>query len=240
MDYTVGDLVYEGKAKRIHSVIGHPDLICMEYKNSLTAFNALKRGEFGGKGEVNQEISHLIFERLEAAGIQHHLVEIISAERSIVRKLKMIPLEVVVRNRVAGSLAKKFQIEEGRELPKPLVEYYYKDDGLGDPFITPEQAVALGFIEAGFDFSALEKAALRINSEMGAIFAKANLVLIDFKLEFGLNDQGQVILADEISPDSCRLWDKSTGEKMDKDRFRHDLGKVEESYREVLRRLKSV
>lgn len=240
MSYRIGKLVYEGKAKRIYSVDGHPDLLCMEYKNSLTAFNAQKRGEFSGKGKINQEISKLVFMALEKAGIQHHLVEVLSEEKSVVRKLKMIPLEVVVRNRIAGSLAKKFHMEEGRQLADPLVEYYFKDDRMGDPFITAEQAVALGFVAPDFDFAALRAMALKINSEMQKLFAQAEIDLVDFKLEFGLDPQGRIFLADEISPDSCRLWDAKTNEKMDKDRFRHDLGKVEESYLEVLNRLKKV
>lgn len=238
--YKKGELIYEGKAKRLYSVIGNDDLVFMEYKNSLTAFNAQKKGEFPGKGKINQEISNLIFGHLAVAGIEHHLVELIDSNLSLVKKLKMIPLEVVVRNKVAGSLAKKFQIEEGQALAQPLLEYYYKDDAMGDPFITEQQAVALGFMPQDFEFSKLARLAFKINEIMKSVLAKIQIDLIDFKLEFGIDAKAKIVLADEISPDSCRLWDMHTQEKLDKDRFRRDLGRVQESYEEILSRLRSL
>lgn len=238
MTYKLGTMFYEGKAKKLYEVDGHPELIALEYKNSLTAFNAQKKGEFSGKGTINQEISKIIFDHLEKADIKNHLVEIIDDKTSIVKKLSIIPLEVVVRNRIAGSLAKKFQLKEGASLQFPLVEFYYKKDELGDPFITSEQAVAMSLVPADTPFERIKTLALQVNQSLSEIFKNIGIELIDFKLEFGQSSDGEILLADEISPDSCRLWDIKTAEKLDKDRFRHDLGKVEESYQEVLKRLK--
>lgn len=233
-----GELLYEGKAKKMFAVEGRPNEVWVEYKDSLTAFNAQKTGSFAGKGAVNAQITMHLYDRLKASGIPTHILEGLNAHEMICEKLTIIPLEVVTRNRLAGSTAKKLGKPEGTAMAKPLVEFYYKDDALGDPFISDDQALLMGAVPVQADLDTLKKKALAINEVLRAEFAKAGLELIDFKLEFGRNAKGEIVLADEVSPDTCRLWDLKTGEKMDKDRFRRDLGKVEESYQEVLQRLK--
>lgn len=233
-----GELLYEGKAKKMFAVEGRPNEVWVEYKDSLTAFNAQKTGSFAGKGAVNAQITMHLYDRLKSAGIPTHILEGLNAHEMICEKLTIIPLEVVTRNRLAGSTAKKLGKAEGTAMTKPLVEFYYKDDALGDPFISDDQALLMGAVPVQADLDTLKKKALAINGVLQGEFAKAGLELIDFKLEFGRNAKGEIVLADEVSPDTCRLWDLKTGEKMDKDRFRRDLGKVEESYQEVLQRLK--
>ncbi len=241
-----GELVYEGKGKRAYSVIEvpdrkHPEWLWLEYKDSLTAFNAQKKGDFAGKGRVNKGVSALVYQYLREKGLRTHLVAEVSEHEIICQRLEMIPLEVVVRNRLAGSTAKKFQRPEGESLTRPLVEFYYKDDALEDPFVSDEQALMLGTVQRQGELNLLKLEALKVNELLGPFFAEVGLELIDFKLEFGWlgKERSFVVLGDEISPDSCRLWDMETGERMDKDRFRRDLGKVEESYNEVLNRLRS-
>lgn len=234
-----GTLLYEGKAKRIYDVVGQPEMVWMEFKDDLTAFNAQKKGSFAGKGQVNLAIAQLIFQQLEKAGVKTHLVSALSASEWLAKKVQIIPLEVVVRNRLAGSTAKKFEIVEGTRLEKPLVEFYYKKDEWNDPFLSDDQALMLKAVPSQKELDELKRRALTVNSCLKQLFAGAGLDLIDFKIEFGFASNGDILLADEISPDSCRLWDVKTEEKFDKDRFRRDLGKVEESYQEVLRRLKS-
>jgi phosphoribosylaminoimidazole-succinocarboxamide synthase len=234
-----GELIYEGKAKKIYSIPGNAHDVWVEYKNSLTAFNALKKGEFEGKGEINREITSLIFQYLKKNGVATHWVSDVSPTEMIVEKVVIIPLEVVVRNFLAGSTAKKLGIEEGKKLQKPLVEFYYKNDALADPFLSDDQALMMG-ISSEQELKELKSKALTINGLMKDVFRQAGIELIDFKIEFGKNLKGEIILADEISPDSCRLWDLKTHEKMDKDRFRRDLGSVKENYEEVLKRLKEV
>jgi len=234
-----GELLYEGKAKKIYQIPGVEDRVWVEYKDSLTAFNAQKKGNFENKGQVNREISSLIFRYLQSKGISSHWVSDVNDHEMIVEKLKIIPLEVVVRNTLAGSTAKKMGIEEGRKLPRALVEFYFKDDNLADPFMSDDQILILQ-IASEEDLRSLKAAALKINQELVAMWGQAGLDLIDFKVEFGKNSKGQILLADEISPDCSRLWDLKTGEKMDKDRFRRDLGQVKESYQEVLKRLREV
>lgn len=229
------ELLYEGKAKKIFST-DEENLVMMQYKDSLTAFNALKKGEFAGKGELNCQISTKIFEELAKHNISNHWVKTIPPNQMLVQKTKIIPLEVVVRNQVAGSLSKKLNIPEGTALKKPLVELYYKDDSLGDPFVNDDQAILFNWVNLE-NLSSMKSMALKINEALGQLFKKAGLNLIDFKVEFGMNNKNELLLADEISPDCMRLWDLSTGEKMDKDRFRRDLGNVEEAYKEVLKRL---
>ncbi len=233
-----GELLYEGKAKRMYSIPGRDDVIWVEYKDSLTAFNAQKKSSFGGKGAINAQITSLLYRKLTSFGIPTHFVEDISQHEMICSKVTIIPLEVVTRNRLAGSTAKKLGKEEGSPLKAPLVEFYYKDDALGDPFLSDDQALMMGAVATKAELDELRASALRINKVLQEIFLTAGLELIDFKLEFGRDGRGTLLLADEISPDTCRLWDRKTGEKMDKDRFRRDLGKVEESYQEVLQRLK--
>ncbi len=232
-------LLYEGKAKKIFAIEGQADQVLVEYKNSLTAFNALKKGEFEKKGEINREISSLIFQYLKKNGVASHWISDEGSMSMIVQKLQIIPLEVVVRNVLAGSTAKKLGIEEGKKLRTPLVEFYFKDDALGDPFLSDDQAMMLE-IATENDLQELKKNALEINRIMLSLWKKAGIELIDFKVEFGKNTKGKILLADEISPDCCRLWDLKTQEKLDKDRFRRDLGQIKESYEQVLNRLKEV
>lgn len=237
--YNKGEFLYEGKAKRIFAVEGCEDKVWLEFKDSLTAFNALKKGEFGGKGVVNRAIASLVFRYLKSKGVNSHWLGDHSDRDMVCEKLEIIPLEVVLRNRLAGSTAKKFAIEEGRELEKPLVEFFYKDDELQDPFVSDEQALMLKTVETQEDLETLKSLGRKVNLALIDFFKEVGIELIDFKIEFGRNNKGEIVLGDEITPDSCRLWDIETGEKMDKDRFRRDLGKVEESYGEVLQRLKS-
>lgn len=239
MSYKKTDLLYEGKAKKVFAVQGHPDLLILEYKNSLTAFNAQKKGSFDDKGRINRTISDLIFQYLEKQGIATHRVEIMDDTHVVCKKLQMIMLEVVVRNRIAGSLAKKFGRPEGEKLPEPLVEFYYKSDELGDPFVSDDQALMLRTVQNRSELEELKKVGLQINHHLLQYFGKAKMDLIDFKIELGRDGNSALVLGDEISPDCCRLWDQATGEKMDKDRFRRDLGNVAESYNEVLARLQT-
>jgi phosphoribosylaminoimidazole-succinocarboxamide synthase len=228
------DLVYEGKAKKVFKWDDGNYLL--EFKDSLTAFNALKKGSFEEKGSINRDIAALIFEAMAKKKIPTHYKRKEGATGMIVEKVKIIPLEVVIRNTLAGSTAKKLGIEEGRKLKKPLVEFYYKDDALQDPFVSDDQVLMMG-IATPKEIQTLKKMGLEINKTLQALFKKIGIELIDFKVEFGKTAKGKIILADEITPDCCRLWDMKTGEKMDKDRFRRDLGNVRESYQEVLKRL---
>lgn len=229
------ELLYEGKAKKIFKT-SDENILLMEFKDSLTAFNALKKGEFTGKGALNCKISTLIFNVLDRNGIQHHWLETKDDKFMRVQKTKIIPIEVVVRNFVAGSLAKKLDKIEGETLSQPVVELYFKDDALGDPFINDDQAVAFGWADRP-TLAEIKDQALKINLVLLKLFAVAGLKLVDFKVEFGVNSKNKIILADEISPDCMRLWDLQTNKKMDKDRFRRDLGDIEEAYQEVYERL---
>lgn len=229
------EMIYEGKAKKIFKT-DQEDILLMEYKDSLTAFNALKKGEFAGKGALNCKISTLIFKLLTQNKIQHHWIETRDNKFMLVHKTKIIPLEVVVRNFMAGSLSKKLGIEEGTALKNSIVEFYYKNDALNDPFVNDEQILALGWAQPK-DLQILKSQALEINKVLSEVFNKIGIKLIDFKIEFGFNSEGQIILSDEISPDCMRLWDLKTNKKLDKDRFRQDLGLVEEAYLEVYERL---
>ncbi len=231
-------LIYEGKAKKIFET-AVPNELLMEFKDSLTAFNAQKKGEFQGKGSLNCSISTYIFKLLTKHNISHHWIETHNSNQMVVVKTKIIPLEVVVRNTIAGSLAKKIGRAEGQILNKPLVELYYKDDALADPFVSDDQALEFEWVTSD-QLHVMKAAALKINSILKTHFMLAGLQLIDFKIEFGINSDGQVILADEISPDCMRLWDKTTQEKFDKDRFRRDLGNVQEAYQSVLTRLEGI
>jgi phosphoribosylaminoimidazole-succinocarboxamide synthase len=237
--YQKGVQIYDGKAKRLFNVEGHPELILQEFKDSLTAFNAAKKGGFENKGQINRDITSLVFRFLEGQGISSHRVADLGAAEMLTRRLEMLKVEVVVRNVLAGSTAKKFGLEEGSPLEHPLTEFYYKDDALGDPFISDEQALMLRIVDNQSELDDLKRLALKVNNGLLDFFSAVGLRLIDFKIEFGRLPSGQIILADEISPDSCRLWDVQTGEKMDKDRFRRDLGGVKESYEQVIERLKS-
>lgn len=234
---SAGDLLYEGKAKKIFQLPGEPDNVLMEFKDSLTAFNALKKGSFDSKGPVNRDIASLIFASLRVRGIDSHWVRDEGDRSMVARRVEIIPLEVVVRNILAGSTAKKMGIEEGRVLPRPLVEFYFKNDALQDPFVSDDQ-VEIFEIATAAEIAELKSKALKVNEALRDLFSRAGIRLVDFKIEFGKDPKGRIVLADEITPDCCRLWDESTGEKMDKDRFRRDLGQIKEKYEEVLARLR--
>lgn len=237
MTYDKSELLYEGKAKKIFSVQGDDQVIWQEFKDSFTAFNGEKKATMAGKGVINRKIASLIFRKLADQGIPSHWVKDQGEDSMVTKKLSMIDLEVVVRNILAGSTAKKFNILEGTALGEPLVEFYYKKDELGDPFISDDQALMLKVVRAPEDLLTLKKLALQVNQVLKKLFHQAQIDLVDFKLEFGYDREGNILLGDEISPDSCRLWDQQTKEKMDKDRFRRDLGQVLEKYQEVLDRL---
>jgi phosphoribosylaminoimidazole-succinocarboxamide synthase len=229
LEYAKEKLIYEGKAKRIFSTKDSAKLI-QEFKDSLTAFNAQKKGSFKGKGEINLKITTQIFEYLSGHGVPNHFLARLNDQDMLVKKLRMIPLEVVVRNTVAGSMSTRLGIPEGSAIKKPVVEFYFKKDELGDPLITDDHVLMLGLATLK-QIVELKKRALEINKLLLKMFSAVGIKLIDFKIEFGLTSKGKIILADEISPDSCRLWDTKTNEKLDKDRFRRDLGNVEENYR---------
>jgi phosphoribosylaminoimidazole-succinocarboxamide synthase len=230
--------LYEGKAKVLFEG-PEPGTLVQYFKDDATAFNAEKRGTITGKGVLNNRISEFIMTRLNEVGIPTHFVRRLNMREQLVREVEIVPLEVVVRNVAAGQFAKRFKVEEGTPLPRAIVEYYYKSDELGDPLVTEEHITAFGWA-AIQDLDEMVQMALRVNDYLSGLFRGCGLRLVDFKLEFGRlweDDQMRLVLADEISPDSCRLWDVETGERMDKDRFRRDLGGVEEAYQEVARRL---
>jgi phosphoribosylaminoimidazole-succinocarboxamide synthase len=235
MPFSPQELLYEGKAKRIYRT-ANPQVYLCQYKDDATAFNGQKRASIAGKGVVNNQVSAALFRYLEDHGIPTHFVRQLSEREMLVKKVHIVPLEVIVRNRTAGTFSRRYGVEEGRVLPKPLLEFSYKNDALGDPLIYPEAALALGLLSED-ELERIRELALWINTLLKDYFAQRNLELIDFKLEFGRLEDGRLVLADEISPDTMRLWEMGTGEKMDKDRFRRDLGGVEEAYQEVLRRV---
>lgn len=230
--------LYEGKAKKVFKT-SDDALYMVEYKDDATAFNGEKRGTIEGKGVINNKMSAMLFKELEKQGIETHLVEFVDDTHQLVKRVEIVPLEVIARNVIAGSLSKRVGRPEGEVLPQPILEFSYKNDDLGDPMINRFHATALG-LATDEEIDNIIAQALKINELLQAIFDKANLVLVDFKLEFGRTPDGKIILADEISPDTCRLWDKDTHEKLDKDRFRRDLGGVEEAYIEVYNRLKNI
>ncbi|WP_226528704.1 phosphoribosylaminoimidazolesuccinocarboxamide synthase [Metabacillus niabensis] len=229
------ELLYEGKAKQIYKT-NEPNILWVSYKDSATAFNGVKKEEITGKGRLNNEITTLIFEKLTANNIENHFVKRLSATEQLVKKVTIIPLEVVVRNVVAGSLSKRIGIEEGTEIKNPLVEFYYKDDDLGDPLIT-EDHIALLEVATPEQVQTLKSLAKQVNEVLKAHFLSCDIRLIDFKLEFGMTDEGKIILADEVSPDTCRLWDINTNEKFDKDVFRREIGSLTDAYEVILTRL---
>lgn len=231
------EMLYEGKAKKVF-LTDEPTYYWVAYKDDATAFNGEKRGQILDKGLVNNQLSALFFQEMEKAGIPTHFVKILNEREMLVKRLDMIPLEVVVRNVAAGSLAKRVGVQEGYRLPQPVVELYYKDDALGDPLVNESHVAAMGWADAE-RVKTVQTMGVAVNEVLQGIMDKAGIDLIDFKLEFGIAD-GKILLGDEISPDTCRFWDKETREKLDKDRFRRDLGKVEEAYLEVFRRVKAV
>ncbi len=228
-------LLYEGKAKKLFTT-EDPGLLRVEYKDDATAFNGKKFDRMEGKGQLNNAISIFFFEYLEKNQIPSHFVRRISETEQLVRSVQIVPLEVVVRNVAAGSLSKRIGWDEGRELPYPIVEFYYKDDDLGDPLLA-EEHIRLLELATEEEMQELKKMGLAVNKVLRPLLEQKNIRLIDFKLEFGLDQNGGLLLADEISPETCRFWDADTGNKMDKDRFRRDLGGVTEAYREIYQRL---
>jgi phosphoribosylaminoimidazole-succinocarboxamide synthase len=227
--------LYEGKAKKVYAT-DDPNLLIVTYKDDATAFNGVKRGTIEGKGVINNKMSNRLMQRLERADIPTHFVRELSDRDTLVRRVEIIPLEVIVRNLSAGSFSQRYGVGEGIEFDFPTVEFSYKNDSLGDPLITADAAMALR-LATRTELALIRQYSLRIDHELRKFWRKCGVTLVDFKLEFGRLTDGTVILADEISPDTCRLWDSATGEKLDKDRFRRDLGGVEEAYREIMRRL---
>ena len=230
--------LYEGKAKKVFKT-DDESLYFIRYKDDATAFNGGKKGSITDKGVMNNEITTLLFNELGKAGIKHHLVEKLNDREQLVKVVKIVPLEVIVRNVAAGSFAKRYGVEEGTPLKQPTLEFCYKNDALNDPMLNESHIIALG-IATEEDLAVIKAQTVKINEILKNIFQKCNLILVDFKIEFGWTTDGEIILADEISPDCCRLWDATTNEKMDKDRFRRDLGNVEEAYQTVLSRLRQV
>ncbi|SFA49579.1 phosphoribosylaminoimidazole-succinocarboxamide synthase [Anoxybacillus pushchinoensis] len=228
-------LLYEGKAKKVYAT-NEEGVLWIEYKDEATAFNGEKKAKISGKGRLNNEITSLLFFLLHEAGVNNHFIRKISDTEQLVRRVTIIPLEVVVRNIVAGSLSKRTGLEEGTVLEKTLVEFYYKNDDLGDPLLT-EDHIALLSLASRDELVYMKQTALRINDVLTSLFHSCDLQLVDFKLEFGRDETGAVLLADEISPDTCRLWDVHTKEKFDKDVFRRDLGDLTETYTKLLQRL---
>lgn len=226
--------IYEGKAKKVYAT-DNPDLVIVSYKDDATAFNGQKRGTIVGKGIVNNKVSNHFFRLLESRGIKTHYEEQISDRETIVKKVEIVPVEVIVRNKAAGSFSKRMGVEEGAELKCAILEYSYKNDALGDPFINSYYIRALG-LASDEEMETIKNISFKVNEILSEYLKGLGVQLIDFKLEFG-RFKGEVILADEISPDTCRFWDIATGKKLDKDRFRRDLGDVEEAYQEIIRRL---
>ena len=226
--------LYEGKAKKVY-LTDDPDVLIVDYKDDATAFNGEKKGTIVGKGAINNRMSNYLFKQLEKEGIPTHLIEEISDRETAVKKVSIVPLEVIVRNVAAGSFSKRLGVPEGTEFTEPTIEFSYKNDELGDPLINEYFARALN-LASWDEIETIKKYAFKINEVLKEFFLAAELRLIDFKIEFG-RYHGTIILADEISPDTCRLWDVHTNEKLDKDRFRRDLGNVEEAYQEVMKRI---
>lgn len=229
------EMIYEGKAKRVYAT-DEAELLIVDYKDDATAFNGEKRGTIVGKGVINNQMSNRLMRRLEQAGVPTHFVEELSERETLVRRVEIVPLEVIVRNRSAGSFSKRYGVEEGRVFDAPTIEFSYKNDALGDPLINSSHVIALG-LATPEELELIRRYAFRVNEVLSALWASRGITLVDFKLEFGRLADGTIVLADEISPDTCRLWDSATGKKLDKDRFRRDLGGVEDAYAEVMRRL---
>lgn len=227
--------LYEGKAKKVY-LTDDPDLLIVDYKDDATAFNGLKKGKISGKGIINNKMSNLLMQMLEKAGIPTHFVKELSERETLVKRVSIVPLEVIVRNIAAGSFAKRYGVEEGKVFKEPAIEFSYKNDDLGDPLMNSYHAQALE-LATEEEIELIKKYAFAVNEELKAFWAECGITLVDFKMEFGRTSDGTIVLADEISPDTCRLWDTETGEKLDKDRFRRDLGGVEDAYSEVMERL---
>ncbi len=230
------NMLYEGKAKKVYQT-ENEDLYIVDYKDDATAFNGLKKGSIAGKGVINNKMTNIVFQYLAQNGIENHFVEELSDRETLVKKVEIVPLEVIVRNIAAGSFSQKYGVEEGTQLNNAILEFSYKNDALGDPMINDMQITAIG-IATVQELKTITESALKINELMKKFFIERDIILVDFKIEFG-KYQNRIILADEVSPDTCRLWDANTKQKLDKDRFRRDLGGVEEAYEEVWKRITS-
>lgn len=228
------NMLYEGKAKKVYQT-ENEDLYIVDYKDDATAFNGLKKGSIAGKGVINNKMTNIIFQYLAQNGIENHFVKELSDRETLVKKVEIVPLEVIVRNIAAGSFSQKYGVEEGTQLNNAILEFSYKNDVLGDPMINDMQITAIG-IATVQELKTITERALKINELLKKFFIERDIILVDFKIEFG-KYQNRIILADEISPDTCRLWDANTKQKLDKDRFRRDLGNVEDAYNEVFKRL---
>lgn len=227
--------LYEGKAKKVFKT-DDPEVLMVDYKDDATAFNGEKKGTIQSKGIINNRVTNHLMKMLEAEGIPTHLIEEISDRETLVKKVSIVPLEVIIRNVAAGSFSKRYGVEEGKELLSPTLEFSYKNDDLGDPLINSYHVLALG-LATQEDIDTIAKYAFKVNEILKAYLLELGIKLIDFKLEFGKTSDGTIVLADEISPDTCRFWDKDTNEKLDKDRFRRDMGGVEDAYEEIMKRL---
>ena len=227
--------LYEGKAKKVYAT-ENPELLIVSYKDDATAFNGLKKGTIPGKGVINNRMSNLLMQRLEKAGIPTHFVRQLSDRETLVKRVSIVPLEVIIRNIAAGSFSKRYGVDEGIVFETPTIEFSYKNDELGDPLLNEYHAIAMK-LATREEIDTIKRYAFGVNEQLKAFWAECGVTLVDFKLEFGRLPDGSIVLADEISPDTCRLWDSITHEKLDKDRFRRDLGGVENAYAEVMKRL---
>ena len=231
----IKEMLYEGKAKQVFAT-DDPEVVMVHYKDDATAFNGLKKGTITGKGVINNQVTNFMMQKLEQAGVPTHFVRELNERDTLVKKVQIVPLEVIIRNISAGSFAKRFGVEEGIVFENPTIEYSYKNDDLGDPMINTAQALALK-LATPEEIETIRTMAFKVNDIMKAFFQEVGVDLVDFKLEFGRLSDGTIVLADEISPDTCRFWDSKTHEKLDKDRFRRDLGGVEDAYEEMRRRI---
>ena len=229
--------LYEGKAKKVFAT-EDPQLLIVQYKDDATAFNGLKKGTIVGKGIINNQMSNRLMAMLESEGVPTHFVQELSQRETLVKKVSIVPLEVIVRNIAAGSFSKRYGVEEGVVFDQPTIEFSYKNDKLGDPLLNTKHALALK-VATPEEIETIERYSLKINEVLKSCWLSCGVILVDFKLEFGRLADGTIVLADEISPDTCRLWDSKTHEKLDKDRFRRDLGGVEEAYAEIMKRLET-
>lgn len=232
---TKGEQLYEGKAKKVFAT-EDKELLIVSYKDDATAFNGLKKGTISGKGVINNKMSNLLMQRLEKTGVPTHFVKELSDRETLVKRVSIVPLEVIIRNIAAGSFSKRYGVDEGVVFDNPTIEFSYKNDELGDPLINEYHAIAMKLATED-EIATIKKYAFAVNEQLKAFWSECGVTLVDFKLEFGKLSNGSIVLADEISPDTCRLWDSKTGEKLDKDRFRRDLGGVEDAYAEVMKRL---
>ena len=232
---TKKEQLYEGKAKKVFKT-EDDELLIVSYKDDATAFNGLKKGTIAGKGVINNKMSNLLMQRLEKAGVPTHFVEELSDRDTLVKRVSIVPLEVIVRNIAAGSFSKRYGVEEGTHFDSPTIEFSYKNDELGDPLINDYHAIAMK-LATPEEIEKIKEYSFEVNEQLKAFWKECGITLVDFKLEFGKLSDGSIVLADEISPDTCRLWDSKTGEKLDKDRFRRDMGGVEDAYNEIMKRL---